>query len=293
MKLRGAASAEASPLLQSRGLGYTGGEMCMNEHKVAFKTSVSDPSFAAMLVTLGFPLRVAPRETVAVDLHGQAGGEKRAVAWHFAPESVTRPGLSYSEVCGLWGAPHATPSADERPHDVVLCKRALHNYRVLLTQVHHNGGLHCGVYGCGCRLSSWPAAGYEGVPHVEAAEVPLGTPASQAADVVAVAVTLGVPVQSSTLALGRWCWQLGRPLAVCPWTAAEILGLAGDEEYLRRHEDPPAVLHALFYNRRALAKMQAAAEARTLVLSKRGRYAVVSSGADEARLDDALRHLNV
>lgn len=265
----------------------------MKNAHVSFNTQVADPSFAALLVTLGFPLKKAPRETVLVDLARGGGGEGRTLAWQFAPESVTRPGLTYAAVCSLWGAPHAAPSGDERPHEVVLCKRALHNFRVLLTQVHHQGGLHCGRYGAGCRLSSWPSAGYEAVPMVQPAEVPLGAAESSRADVVAVAVTLGVPVQSCVLGLGRWRWQMGVPVEGCPWKAAEVLTAAVDEDYLSRYEDPLAVLGALFFNRRVLAKMQSSTGAQTLVLSKRGRYAVVSSAADGARVDEVLRHLNV
>lgn len=261
-------------------------------NEFTINTEVADPSFAAMMVTLGFPFTAAPRETVLVDLQSRTDARGGSMAWRFGNESTTRPGLQASHVRESWGAPHGVPRADERIDDVRLCKRALHNYRVLLTMLHHNGGLHCGRYGAGYRLSSWPSAAYESVPLVQPHEVPLGAIESDRAERIAVAVTLGVPVQSCVWGLGRVVWQLGVPAPECPWSAAELLAIADDEDYMRKYEDPPAVLHALFFNRRKLVENATRAQSRLLVLSKRGRYAVVSEAADGGRIDEALRHLN-
>lgn len=266
----------------------------MKMQDASFNAEVADPGFSAVLATLGFPLLRAPRQTVKADLNsGHAPGDGCSVAWRFGAASVTEPGLTFDEVARLWGLPHGPQDPMEPPHVVRLMKGALHNYRVLLTQVHHNGGLWCGPYGLGCRLSSWSSAGYTEVPEVQTWEVPLGAEGSTNTAEVAVAVTLGIPLESRVRVGREVRWHFGLPVVHCPYTAAQVHAVLHDVEYIRGNKDPLATLLALFHNRKTLREQVAAAEGKTLVLCKRGRYAVLSSAAERGTQEAALRHLNV
>lgn len=265
----------------------------MKTNDASFNGDVADPGFAAMLATLGFPLLRAPRPTVKANLNSaHASGDGASVAWRFGLESTTGA-LTYDDVTRMWGQPHGPQAPGVQPHVVRLCKVALHNYRVLLTQVHHHGALHCGAYGLGCRLSSWASHGYDEVPEVQPCEVPLGAPGSTNTSEVAVAVTLGIPIESRVQVGGEWRWFFGLPLQYCPYTAAQVHAVLHDVEYIRRYDDPLATLLALFHNRKTLRMQVAEAEGKTLVLCKRGRYAVLSNCAGRGTQDAALRHLNV
>lgn len=266
----------------------------MKMQDASFNAEVADPGFAAMLATLGFPLLRAPRQTVKADLgSGHVPGDGCSVAWRFGAASVTEAGLTFDEVTRIWGQPHGPQEPGVVPHVVRLCKAALHNYRVLLTQVHHNGALWCGACGLGCRLSSWGSAGYVEVPEVQVYEVPLGAAGSTNTAEVAVAVTLGIPLESRVRVGREVRWHFGLPLGYCPYTAEQVHAVLHDAEYIRGANDPLATLLALFHNRKTLREQVAAAEGKTLVLSKRGRYAVLSSAAERGTQEAALRHLNV
>lgn len=250
-----------------------------------FMESLEDPSAAAMLVTLGFPLLKSGHEVRLADLgsrSGHQGGARRA--WTLGRSSErcgdVRPVLT------VWQRPLPELAQATILHGAEVCKLALHNRRVLMLQVQQGMPLHAGSCGRFGRLGNWAFAGAHLVEESAGVLNVFDTLTA------AVAATCGLQLAAHGTRDGRRGWLVLPGPQNCAYSVEQVLAAVRDDAYIEANHDTLAVAAAVLRNRQALLAAGPAAGALN-VLHRNGRYAVISTAADHATQLAAARHLNI
>ena len=252
-----------------------------------FLEPLDDPSAAAMLVTLGFPLQPGGHEVRLTDLSSAGRAGECARAWTLG--RVSPKAGDARLVLAAWRRP--LPELEGAPaalNAAAVCKLALHNRRCLMLQVQQGLPLFAGSAGAFGRLGNWAMAGAHAVPEMAAGPVNVCDTLT-----AAVAATCGLQVAGHFVSAGRHGWLvLPGPEGRCSYQVEQVLQLVNDADYISANDDTLALAAGVLHNRSAL--LQGGQRAGALnVLHRNGRYAVISAAANRQTQMAAARHLNI
>lgn len=253
------------------------------EQTTTVDTPVFDPSLAALLVALDFPL-VRPRFSVKkIDLESRHREQtSEADSWVFGTQSPTHGNIS--AVLNEFRLP--LPRHETNLSAVRLGKLALHNRRVLKLAATQRLPLHVVNGPAFSKFSSWPVAESTPVPTDTASILPR-VPNT---DLVAIATALGHRVASFAIFGDQLSVILqASPSALYP--LAEIEARFRDRDYIRSHSDPLAILSAAVLSFKPL--FDASKQGGDMfVVHKAGRYATMPKNATAAEQAEIARHLS-
>jgi hypothetical protein len=251
---------------------------------VAVSTPIHDPSLAAILVALDFPL-IRPRfATKPIDL--SSGHRETATAdfdsWIFGDTSPTNGHITAA--VAQFQAPLPRRSAELST--MQRAKLCLHNRRVLKLAAVQKLPLHQMAVDQFSRLSSW--AGGQSQPVAEDYESVL--PRVTNSDFVAIATAFGHKIASTARYGEQLAFLMLNNLGAL-YSLAEIESKFRDRSFIRAHSDQLAVCAAACLSFKTLFAA-AAKGGETLVLHKNGRYATLPKNATEPEKIAVARHLS-
>lgn len=243
---------------------------------------VHDPSIAATLVALDFPL-IRPRFAVRSRDLGSQHVQTREDhdSWIFGSTSPTHGRLD--DVLRLYHA--ELPRTDKKLSTPELCKLCMTNRRVLKLAATQRLPVHQLAQPSFSRLSSWPIL--TSAPIAE--DLSPNLVRDNSTDYAAIATALG----HSLLSFARYGDDLyyvleNNPLAL--YSLPQIKALYRDRDFIRANSDPLAVLSAACMSFKPLYQA-AAVGGETFVLHKNGRYATLDKSASDAERRLAAQHL--
>lgn len=247
------------------------------------ETPVFDPSLAALLVALDFPL-VRPRFAVKkIDLDSRQRAQSAdSDSWIFGTQSPTHGNIE--AVLQEYRLP--LPRQESNLSAVRLGKLALHNRRVLKLSATQRLPLHAVNGPAFSKLSSWPSS--DSAP-VECDSSTL-LPRTSNSDLIAIATALGHRVASFAIFGDRLSVVLqSNPSALYP--LPEIEAKFRDRDFIRTHTDPLAILSAAVLSFKPLfdASQQGG---EMFVVHKAGRYATMPKNATAQEQAEIARHLS-
>jgi hypothetical protein len=252
--------------------------------RAVVNTPVQDPSLAAILVALDFPL-IRPRFAVKkIDL---SSGHREATAadvdsWVFGDTSPTNGKIS--DAISLFQTP--LPRTPEDLSTIQRAKLCLHNRRVLKLAAVQRLPLHQASNAKFSRLSSWAFSNSAPVPENYETVLPRVTNT----DLVSIATAFGHKIDSSARYGDQLSFLLlNNPAAI--YSVAEIENKFRDRAYIRANVDPLAVCAAACLSFKALFDASRLG-GETLVLHKNGRYATLPKNATEEEKIAVARHLS-
>lgn len=247
------------------------------------ETPVFDPSLAALLVALDFPL-VRPRFAVKkIDLDSRHREQTAdSDSWIFGTQSPTH---GYIEpILQEYRLP--LPRQESNLSAVRLGKLALHNRRVLKLAATQRLPLHAVNGPAFSKLSSWPVS--DSAP-VECDSSTL-LPRTSNSDLIAIATALGHRIASFAIFGDQLSVVLqSNPAALYP--LPEIESKFRDRDFIRANTDPLAILSAAVLSFKPLfdASKQGG---EMFVVHKAGRYATMPKNATAQEQAEIARHLS-
>lgn len=246
-------------------------------------TPIHDPSLAAILVALDFPL-VGPRfEVQTVDLNSPTSNQTvDRESWVFGISSPTHGDID--SILRQFSQP--LPRKPSNLSALQLAKLALHNRRCLKLAAAQSLPLHQLSVGNFTRLSSWPFAD----SHLVEPDFESMLPRVSNSDLVALATACGHSILSTARYGGQLFFLLKQsPEALYP--LAEIETKFRDRSWIQAHTDPLAVASASILSFKPLFEASQAG-ANMFNLKKNGRSALISKNATEADKIAVAQHLS-
>lgn len=245
-------------------------------------TPISDPSVAACLVALDFPL-IRPRFAVRSRDLGSQHVQTRADhdSWVFGSVSPSNGRLD--DVLRLYYS--ELPRTDKVLSLPELCKLCMTNRRVLKLAAKQRFPLHQLSFPSFTRLSSWPVSSSSLIPEDNSP----GLVRDNSTDFAAIATALG----HFLVSFSRFGDELFYVLEANPlahYSLPQILALYRDRSYVLANTDPLAVLSAACLSFRPLFQA-ASAGGETFVFHKNGRYATLEKNSSEHERRLVASHL--
>jgi hypothetical protein len=253
------------------------------QNRISVNTPIHDPSLAALLVALDFPL-VRPRFAVQpVDLSSQHRDQTvDHDSWIFGNTSPTHGPIA----AALTQFQSSFPRHDANLTTLQRAKLALHNRRVIKLAAQQMLPLHKLELPSFVRLSSWRGGSVVPVPE----DYDSVLPRIFNTDLVALATAFGHTIASTARYMGQLGFLLQTNLSA-PYSIPEIEAKFKDRDYIRANSDPLAVASAAVISFKTLFKA-AKAGGETLVLHKNGRYATLPKNATDAEKIAVAQHLS-
>lgn len=247
------------------------------------ETPVFDPSLAALLVALDFPL-IRPRFAVKkIDLDSRHREQTSdSDSWIFGTQSPTHGNIE--PILQEYRLP--LPRQESNLSAVRLGKLALHNRRVLKLAATQRLPLHAVNGTAFSKLSSWPVSDSSPVESDSTSILPR----TSNSDLIAIATALGHRIASFTIFGDRLSVVLqSNPAALYP--LPEIEAKFRDRDFIRSNTDPLAILSAAVLSFKPLfdASKQGG---EMFVVHKSGRYATMPKNATAQEQAEIARHLS-
>ena len=246
-------------------------------------TPIHDPSLAAILVALDFPL-VGPRfEVQTVDLNSPTSSKTvDRESWVFGTSSPTNGDID--SILRQFSQPFPRKAASLSA--LQLAKLALHNRRCLKLAANQKLPLQQLSVPNFTRLSSWQFAESTAV----AEDYDSVLPRVSNSDLVALALAFGHSI-SSTARYGGQLFFLLRHNPAALYSVAEIEAKFRDRAWIKANTDPLAVASAAILSFKPLFEASQAG-ANMFNLKKNGRSALISKNATEADKIAVAQHLS-